>query len=95
MKPVKVDSSNITALGYQNGDLYVRFKGSGVYKYKDVPAAVAAFVVFADSVGSALNTQVKKPGYAFEKLEVSPFDDDVALSAELEAAVTLAPGAVA
>ena len=94
MKPVKVDSSNITALGYQNGDLYIRFKKSGVYKYKAVPVPVAASVVFADSVGVAFDLRVKKAGYAFEKLEVSPFDDDVALSAELEAAVTPAPGAV-
>lgn len=76
MKPVLVQSSNITALGYAEGDFFVRFGKTGVYKYKSVPADVVAAVTFADSVGAQLNALVKKKGYAYEKVEVSPFDDD-------------------
>lgn len=76
MKPVIVSSTNISALGYKEGDLFVRFKASGVYKYKAVPSEVVNAVVFADSPGSALNSLVKNKGYAFEKVETSPFEDD-------------------
>ena len=34
-------------------------------------------MVFADSPGSALNGLVKNKGYAFEKVETSPFEDDL------------------
>ncbi len=76
MKPVIVDSSNITALGYKEGDLFVRFKGTGTYRYKAVPLEVAARVVFAESPGSTLNELVKKPGFAFEKVEPGLFSDE-------------------
>ena len=36
MKKIKVVSSNVVAVGYENNDLYVDFK-SGSYVYKDVP----------------------------------------------------------
>ena len=75
MKPVKVESSNITALGYTGGDLYVRFKATGVYRYRNVPPQVVLAVVFAESPGGALNTLVKKEGYAYEQVP-SPFADD-------------------
>lgn len=75
MKPVKVESSNITALGYHKGDFFVRFKVSGTYRYKGVPIDVAANVVFADSPGSALN-QLVKPHYQYVKEAHSPFDDE-------------------
>lgn len=76
MKPVLVQSSNITALGYAEGDLFVRFAKTGVYKYKAVPPEVVLAVTFADSVGGQLNALVKSKGYAFEKV-ASPFDDEV------------------
>ena len=76
MKPVIVDSTNITALAYQEGDLFVRFKATGTYRYKGVPLEVAAKVVFAESPGSTLNELVKKPGYAFEKVDAGTFSDE-------------------
>ena len=75
MKPVIVDSTNITALAYQESDLFVRFKATGTYRYKGVPVDVAANVVFADSPGSALN-QLVKPHYQYVKEVHSPFDDE-------------------
>lgn len=75
MTPVITNSSTIDALGYNGGDLFVRFKANGVYRYKGVPPEIVTAVTYADSVGKALN-QFVKPRYEYVKEETSPFDDD-------------------
>ena len=75
MTPVIItNSSTIDALGYHGGDLFVRFKANGVYRYKGVPPEIVTSVTFADSVGKALN-QFVKPRYEYVKEETSPFAD--------------------
>lgn len=54
-------SSNITAFGWEDGDLYIQFKKSGtVYSYSDVPRQTHLDMIAADSVGSFFHAHVKK-----------------------------------
>lgn len=70
MERIKVQSSNVEAIGYDGNDMEVEFKGGGVYKYFNVPFRVWEAVVNADSVGKCFNERIKKGGYRFERLEV-------------------------
>jgi len=57
---VKVESSNVAAVGYARGDLHVQFKGgSKVYVYGDVPHEVHAEMMASESVGRFLNQKIK------------------------------------
>ena len=56
-----VDSSNIEAIGYDADlqELHVRFLGSGLYVYKNVPSDVFDQIMNAESKGSFLNREIK------------------------------------
>ena len=56
-----VDSSNIEAIGYDDGnqELHVQFLSSGVYIYSDVPREIFDDLMNAPSKGSFLNREVK------------------------------------
>lgn len=62
---IKVDSSNIRAIGYQNGDLYVEYS-SGTYKYIGVPKSLFEGLVGASSKGKYMNEEIKGK-YAYVK----------------------------
>lgn len=47
-----VDSSNISHLGHDGSDTWIRFKSGGLYRYSGVPAQVHQDFVAADSKGS-------------------------------------------
>jgi len=59
-----VDSSNIEAIGYDDGlrELWVQFKDGGTYVYGDVSAETHAEIMQADSKGSYFNREIK-PNY--------------------------------
>jgi hypothetical protein len=71
MELIKVDSSNIDKLGYENETLYVLFKNGGLYKYNSVPLFHYQEIIKAESVGKYLNKEIKK---IFECVRL--WDDD-------------------
>lgn len=58
MKEVE-NSSNITAYGYENGVLVVRFKGGAEYVHDNVPEDVARSFEGAGSKGSFYHAFIK------------------------------------
>lgn len=62
MKPpslVKVQSSNIEAMGHSDNRLWVRFAGGGLYSYADVPRALYEEGLKAESIGRWFHSTVK------------------------------------
>jgi len=67
LTPVK--SSNITAVGYENGTLAVKFSSGSVYHYEGVPTNVYAELIAAESVEvslgqNILDLSIETPGEA-------------------------------
>ena len=58
MKKVKVISSNVVAVGYENNNLYVDYK-SGSYVYENVPEEIYAALLAAESKGKFMWAKVK------------------------------------
>lgn len=56
MSPVQ--SSNVAAIGYEDGALYVRYKGGAVYRYANVPLHLYEALLRAPSVGQFLRSMV-------------------------------------
>ena len=69
MNLVKVESSNLEAVGYDQDtqEMTVEFKGGGLYKYKDVPFEVYTELMDADSIGQLFHKLIRG-NYEFEKL---------------------------
>lgn len=63
-----VESSNVNQVAFHEhtNTLCVRFKGGGLYTYKDVDHEIYVSMVHAASVGAYLN-EVVKPNYAYER----------------------------
>lgn len=55
----EVDSSNVKAVGYENGVLTVVYKNNRSYNYYEVPEKVYADLLEAKSIGSYLANEVK------------------------------------
>lgn len=51
MKMTEVKSSNIQAVGWDNGILHIRFKNGATYSYEDVAGAEFNALLSAPSVG--------------------------------------------
>lgn len=64
-----VDSSSIDRIGYDGNEheLWVRFTSGDTYVYSDVPPAVNAAFMRADSKGSYLNREIK-PNYDYRRV---------------------------
>lgn len=54
-----VSSSNLAAVGYENGVLYIRFHSGGLYAYSHVPEQVYLDLMHASSLGSYFHTHIK------------------------------------
>lgn len=65
-QPLK--SSNLAACDYANGDLLVRFKGGGEYRYRGVPEEVYQGLLTAESPGRYLQSEVIST-YDVQKVE--------------------------
>lgn len=63
---IYVDSSNIEAIGYEDGELHVQFISGGHYIYHGVPRQVFDDLMNAPSKGSFLNREIKNV-YQFTK----------------------------
>ena len=60
MKLTEVISSNVKAVGYESGNLYVMFNGGAVYEYDNVPQKLYEGIMKADSKGKFINKNVTK-----------------------------------
>ena len=67
MKKVKVVSSNVVAVGYENNNLYVDYK-SGSYVYTDVPEEIYIALLAAESKGKFMWAKVKGR-YDYQRLD--------------------------
>lgn len=54
-----VESSNIEAIGHEGDQLFVRFKGGGLYAYSGVPARIGVEMAGAKSPGSYFHANVR------------------------------------
>jgi hypothetical protein len=63
---VLVESSTIESVGYDAGDLIVRFKGGRTYRYKSVPSDIHEQFMAAPSKGQFLNAIIKHT-YQYER----------------------------
>ena len=70
MKLVKVESSNVSALGWdeEKQRLVVQF-GDSWYEYDNVDAVTAARVIFADSIGKAFHQHIRAPQIPMRKID--------------------------
>lgn len=59
MKMVAVESSNIKAIGFENGTLRIAFKSGSVHEHDDVPAAEHSALMTAESHGKRYNSHIK------------------------------------
>lgn len=64
---IPVDSSNVEAMGHSEDGLFVQFRGSGVYRYPDVPQQDYFEGLQSDSVGTWFRESVKSR-FGHEKL---------------------------
>lgn len=55
-----VQSSQIAAMGQENGVTRVQFNNGAVYDYQNVPPEIFQQILTADSVGAMFNQLVKK-----------------------------------
>lgn len=70
MELIKVDSSNIGRVGYQNGDLLVEYKSGTLYRYKKVPRTIYEEFINAESKGRFMNSNIKnKYDYLREEIK--------------------------
>ncbi len=65
MQPVS--SSNIAAIGYENGILHIRFHSGGLYEYSDVPESVYRGLMSASSHGQYFHAHIKS-NYAYRRI---------------------------
>lgn len=67
MEYVKVQSSNLREVAWQNQCLHVVFHRGDEYVYSSVPYEVYASLLLAESVGSFFAKEIKNK-YPFEKM---------------------------
>lgn len=71
MPPLKpVSSSAIASLGWNpdTGRLVAQFDETTFYEYDNVPAEVAARIIFAESHGREFDRLIKKGGFPFRRI---------------------------
>jgi len=71
MEMQKVDSSNLSSVGYDSEKelLVIEFVKGGRYEYKNVPLEIYKIIMNAPSKGSAFHKYIKAKGYQYEKVE--------------------------
>lgn len=67
MEMISVDSSNISAIGYEDGTLRVRFNDGSEYDYYGVPENVFQDFLQSNSKGKFLHQNIKGQ-YQYAKL---------------------------
>ncbi len=59
MQMQHVSSSDLNAVGYENGALYIRFNSGGLYQYSGVPESVYHALMAASSHGRYFHANIK------------------------------------
>lgn len=59
MRFVKVESSCVKEVGYENKTLYTKFNSDKVYAYVDVPVEKFVDMINANSIGQFINNEIK------------------------------------
>ena len=54
-----VISSNLSSIGYEDGNLIVKFHNGGLYRYYDVPVGIYNDLMGAPSKGQYLHYKIK------------------------------------
>nr|DAD66406.1 MAG TPA: KTSC domain [Myoviridae sp. ctSyg22]DAN39455.1 MAG TPA: KTSC domain [Bacteriophage sp.]DAP62714.1 MAG TPA: KTSC domain [Caudoviricetes sp.] len=69
LQMILVSSSNVHSVGYDKNTstLYVKFHSGQTYAYYSVPEFHYTGLLNASSVGSYLDTYIKKGGYTYRK----------------------------
>ncbi len=67
MNMIPVSSSNLSAVGYENGTLYVSFNSGSMYSYSGVPESVYNNLMSASSKGSYFATYIRK-SYPYRRI---------------------------
>ena len=70
MEMIPVDSSNLSAIGYnyETATLRVDFQNGRSYEYYAVPAELYEGLLSAGSKGKYLDVYIKKAGYSYSPL---------------------------
>ena len=68
MQMTPVSSSNLKAVGHENGVLRVEFLNGSVYDYHNVPHYIYNGLISAASHGGYLDQYVKKAGYNYTQI---------------------------
>ncbi len=64
---IKVNSSDLKAVGYENGILEISFVNAGLYRYSKVPLSVYQGLMSAGSHGSYFARYIKN-NYSYTKI---------------------------
>lgn len=67
MQMISVDSSNLSSVGYENGNLYIRFHHGGLYCYHNVPEDIYRGLLSANSKGKYHAAYIKN-SYSFSRI---------------------------
>ena len=68
MERVKVESSQVSSIGYQDGILEVEFNTGSIYEYRNVPQEHFKNLLNCDSVGKLFGSLIKNV-YEFRKIQ--------------------------
>jgi len=70
MERIPVSSSTLSSIGYdpETYTLEVEFLKGGVYQYYNVPGEIFEQFLHAGSKGTFLDQNIKKTGYAYNKV---------------------------
>lgn len=63
-----VRSSNLSAVGYDGANLFVRFHSGGIYRYSQVPSSLYEGLLRASSHGTYFDRYIKKGGYRYSRV---------------------------
>lgn len=56
---IPVSSSNLSAIGYENGNLYIRFHSGRIYMYLNVPHSEYIALLHAPSHGTYFHAHIR------------------------------------
>lgn len=70
MQMIPVESSNVEAIGYDEGTstLHVSFQNGSLYEYSRVPPEVFRSFLDAPSKGSFVHEVLRKGGYSYRRI---------------------------
>jgi hypothetical protein len=64
---IPVDSSNLSSVGYDNGNLYISFHSGSTYRYFNVPESVYHELLSASSKGKYHAAYIKN-SYRYQRI---------------------------